>query len=154
MFIQSTLTQPKAKPNKRVPANNGKSNGNGWQKTLNFKDSITDGHTSSYGKRINKDAKGKKDNKGLPALTPWKVILASFLIGICGIIYISHVFEMQNTLREVQQLENNYNKAKRLHAEKRLAYDRMVGPKEIYQNAREQGFINAGPADNILILKR
>jgi hypothetical protein len=153
MFIQSTLTQPKVKPNKRVTPNNGSSNGNGWQKTLKFKDSITDGHTSGYGKRINKDAKGKKD-KGLPALTPWKVILASFLIGICGIIYISHVFEMQNTLREVQQLENNYNKAKRLHAEKRLAYDRMVGPKEIYQNAREQGFINAGPADNILILKR
>jgi hypothetical protein len=52
---------------------------------------------------------------------------------------------------EVQQLEREFNQAQRIYEEQRLSYDRLVGPKEIYQKARQQGFINAGPADQIII---
>jgi hypothetical protein len=150
MFMQSTLTGKKAKPNKRKPAGK-KSLFRDYKPTgkNGFKGSITDGHIP-HGKRKT-EAKG---NINLPSITPWKVILTSSLIGICGILYITHVFNTQQLLQEVQQLENDYNQVQRVHAERRLAYDRMVGPKEIYQRAREQGFINAGPADQIIILKK
>lgn len=151
MFMQNTLTQNPKRSNKRK---NGRKksvkkfrsvNGNG------SKGSITGGHNPHYGTRKTNKAKNKIK---LPTFTPWKVILTSFLIGACGLLYINHVFSTQQTLQEVQQLEAEFNKVQRIHAEKRLVYDRMIGPKEIYQNARDQGFINAGPADRILILKK
>lgn len=90
----------------------------------------------------------------IPAFTPWKVILASILIGTCGILYIAHVFQTQQILEEVNQLELEYNRASRHYHEKRLIYDRQTGPREIYRHARENGFVNAGPADQILILEQ
>jgi hypothetical protein len=150
MFMQSTLTGNRTKPNKRL-----KPDKKIFKETRSrFKNgsngTITGGHIP-HGKRKKTEAKGKIN---LPTITPWKVILTSFLIGICGILYITHVFSTQQLLQEVQQLENEFNKVNRVHAERRLAYDRMVGPKEIYQRAREQGLINAGPADEVIILKK
>lgn len=113
-----------------------------------FKKFDTDGSAPSHGRR-----KRTKTKTKLPAFTPWKVVLASFLIGTCGILYISHVFNTQQTLLEVNRLEIEHNRAMRLYHEKRLIYDRMTGPKEIYQKAREQGFINAGPADQIISIE-
>jgi uncharacterized protein (UPF0335 family) len=112
----------------------------------------TDGAAIPHGKHIHTDQQTKKTK--LPAFTPWKVALASFLIGICGIFYIGHVFSTQQTLMEVNQLENEYNQAKRLYQEQRLIYDRKTGPKEIYQQARSQGFVNAGPADQIIYITK
>jgi len=147
MLIKSPLQEKKIKPNRRRAAGAGK------KKKLHspagfkvFKGSVTDGNAPSN-KRIHKTPKSKKK---LPVITPWKVILASFLIGVCGLMYLSHVFSTQQLLREVQQLELEYNRAKRLYDEKRLVYDRMIGPKEIYQKAQENGFVNAGPADKVL----
>ena len=149
MIVTSPRPKPKVKPNKRVlsggkPAQNKK-------KTIFPNGTITGGSSPTHGRRIHQNTPKKK--RTLPAFTPWKVILASFLIGVCGILYIGHVFSTQQTLREVQQLEAEYNKAMRLYNEQRLAFDRLVGPKEIYQKAREQGFVNAGPADQIIHLQ-
>jgi hypothetical protein len=149
MIVTSPRPKPKVKPNKRVlsggkPAQNKK-------KTIFPDGTITGGSSPTHGRRIHQNTPKKK--RTLPAFTPWKVILASFLIGVCGILYIGHVFSTQQTLREVQQLEAEYNKAMRLYNEQRLAFDRLVGPKEIYQKAREQGFVNAGPADQIIHLQ-
>ena len=147
MIVKSPLSSKKVKHNKRsLKKTTTKKRSTGAK--FSFKKNITDGYAPKYGKRIDETPKKTK----LPVITPWKVILASFLIGVCGILYISHVFSMQQALREVQQLELEYNRAKRLHDEKRLTYDRMIGPKEIDQKARENGFINAGPADQILII--
>lgn len=98
-------------------------------------------------------AEKKRSGSNLPAFTPWKVILASILMGACGILYIAHVFHTQQTLEEVNQLELEYNRALRHYNDHRLIYDRQTGPREIYRHARESGFINAGPADQILILE-
>lgn len=111
----------------------------------------TDGSAPTYGRRIKTDQKNKTSK--LPAFTPWKVVLAGFLIGICGFIYISHVFNTQQTLIEVNQLEAEYNKALRIYQENRLTYERLTGPKVIYQKAREMGFENAGPADQIIYIR-
>lgn len=126
------------------PAKNKKKNF--FAKGLN-----TDGSAPKYGRRIKTNPKSKISK--LPAFTPWKIVLAGFLIGICGILYISHVFNTQQTLTEVNQLENEYNKALRIYQEKRLAYERLTGPKIIYQKARELGFENAGPADQIIYIR-
>lgn len=102
-----------------------------------------------YGKKVKPQA--AKTN--VSVFTPWKVALASFIIGIFGILYINHIFTTQQILQEVNLLESEYNKAKRIYNEQRLSYDRLTGPKEIYQQARTIGLVNAGPADQILIVK-
>lgn len=145
MYMKTPLKQQKTKQNRRVI-----SGGKPAERKKKLSDIfITDGAASSHGRPFAKKQKSK-----LPAFTPWKVILASVVIGICGLIYIGHVFSTQQALMEVQQLENEFNKTQRLYNEKRLEYDRMVGPKEIYQQAKERGFVNAGPADQIIYLKR
>ena len=149
MIVTSPRPKKSVKPNRRVLS--GEKPAQNKRKSIFPNGTITGGSSPTHGRRIHQNTPKKK--RTLPAFTPWKVILASFLIGVCGILYIGHVFSTQQTLREVQQLEVEYNKAMRLYNEQRLAFDRLVGPKEIYQRAREQGFVNAGPADQIIHLQ-
>jgi hypothetical protein len=109
----------------------------------------SDGSASSYGRRVNSTSTKRK----LPVFTPWKVVLASFLIGICGVLYIGHVFDTQLALAEVNRLENEFNRVHRVYNQQRLTYDRLTGPKEIYQRARLIGFVNSGPADQVIIIQ-
>lgn len=148
MLIKSPLKKEKVKENRRG-ISKGKPAANKQKRSLTEK-FLSDGSAPSYGRRINQNNKAKK--AALPVFTPWKVLLASFLIGVCGILYIGHVFSTQQLLIEVNQLESEFNQTKRLYDEKRLTFDRMTGPKEIYQKARQEGFINPGTADRVLIL--
>lgn len=102
----------------------------------------------NYGRRS--DKKRKKNSISFPALKPWKVILSAFVIGSLGVLYLNHVFATQELLREVQQLEQEYNQAKRMNNDYRLDYDRMIGPAEIYDKARAMGLINGGPAEKVI----
>ncbi|MEX0593383.1 MAG: hypothetical protein WD115_01300 [Balneolaceae bacterium] len=88
----------------------------------------------------------------LPEIAPWKMILGSLCIGLCGLLYITHLLSTQQLLEEVQTLQHEYNRTHRIYNETKLAYDRVTGPKEIYQRARNAGFVNAGPTDIILNL--
>lgn len=137
MMVQSPLKRHEVKPNlRRVP-----------------KPDI-----ASPSPKANK-AKSKKANRMsqagtvFPKVKPGKIILATIIIGILGFAYLTHVFATQRLLREVQQLEAEYNKTRQKYDELKLRYDRMVGPAEIYQKAKEQGFINGGPADKVIIIK-
>ena len=116
-----------------------------------FKVIDADGSAPNHGRRINSTP--KKTTSKLPVFTPWKVVLAGFLIGICGILYIGHVFRTQQILTEVNELEVEYNRAMRIYHQKRLEYERLTGPKEIYKKAGELGFVNAGPADKIIYIR-
>ena len=142
MFVKSpSKDEFKGISKKSIPANR--------RKKVSQKKTTTDGSAHIYGRRsVNTPQKRK-----LPVFTPWKVALVSFLIGICGILYIGHVFNTQQALLEVNQLENEFNKAQRIYNEKRLTFDRLTGPKEIYQQARLSGFVNAGPADQVIIIQ-
>lgn len=106
------------------------------------------GATGNFGKRIS-DQK-KKKRLSFPNLKPWKIILGAFTIGILGTLYLNHVFATQELLREVEQLERQYNQAERVHNDYRLDYDRMIGPAEIYQKAQSAGMINGGPAEKVI----
>lgn len=144
MYVQTPSKNKRKRISGGPPARNKKKN-------FFIKGFNTGGSAPTYGRRIKTDPKNKSSK--LPAFTPWKVVLAGFLIGICGIIYISHVFDTQETLIEVNQLENEYNRALRIYQEKRLAYERLTGPKVIYQKAQELGLENAGPADQIIYIR-
>lgn len=141
MIVKSPLKEKRTKPNVRKEPSKHK-NGSS-KKFINTK-----GNTNgSYGKPI-KEA--KKSRISLPKPKPWKVILGAFVIGALGILYLNHVFATQQLLREVQQLERQYNQTKRMHDDYRLTFERMIGPAEIYDKAKARGFINGGPAEKII----
>ena len=86
----------------------------------------------------------------LLAFKPTKIIAFTLVAAIFGFIYLTHVFATQELLGQVQQLQRDYEQTQQVHDELKLRYDRMTGPVNIYRKARELGFINAGPADQIL----
>ncbi|GAB5409995.1 MAG: hypothetical protein BalsKO_23600 [Balneolaceae bacterium] len=138
MMVQSPLKRQETKPNlRKVP-----------------KPDITPSPSSANKAKANRRAKVANKNSGLPKVKPGKVILATIIIGVFGFAYLTHVFATQKLLQEVQVLEQEYNKARQMHDELKLQYDRMVGPAEIYQKAKEQGFINGGPADKVIIVEK
>lgn len=135
MMVQSPLKKHDIRPNLRkvpLPDNNSSST----KKNKRAKHSTT--------------PNGKL---GIPKITPWKVILGSIIIGIFGLLYLTHVFSTQRLLEEVQILEAEYNRSRAQYDELKLRYDRMIGPAEIYRKAEDQGFINGGPADKVIIIK-
>lgn len=141
MHIKSPLKKEKVKKNKR-----NKSAGN--KKTVR-RNTVFRSNGGSYGKRI----KTKEENANgfsLPVLKPWKVILGAVVMGLLGVVYLNHVFATQKLLEEVNQLEAEYNQVKRMHDDYRLRYDRMIGPAEIYERAKNRGFINGGPAEKVI----
>tara|TARA_Y200000002_G_scaffold104289_1_gene84977 strand:- start:4021 stop:4386 length:366 start_codon:yes stop_codon:yes gene_type:complete len=86
----------------------------------------------------------------LSAFKPTKIIAFTLVAAIFGFIYLTHVFATQELLGQVQQLQREYEQTQQVYDELKLRYDRMKGPANIYRKARELGFINAGPADQIL----
>ncbi len=68
-------------------------------------------------------------------------------------LYLTHVFATQKLLNEVKQLEAEYNQARNQYDELKLRYNRMVGPSEIYEKAEQQGFVNGGPAEKVIIVQ-
>lgn len=140
MLIKSPMKKKKVRPNKRKKGSKGNNKASKSKKKV-------------YGKRVKDN--GKKSRFSLPkvSLTPWKVILGAIVLGMLGMLYLNHVFATQELLREVQQLEREYNQAKRLHGSYQLTYDRMIGPAEIYDKAKDNGFINGGPAEKVIEVK-
>jgi len=96
----------------------------------------------------------KKDSKKWSNIKPWKVILGTIVLGLLGILYLTHVFTTQQILREVEQLERQHQKAKRIYLDRKLIYDRLTGPTFIYPKAKSMGFVNGGPADKIIETER
>lgn len=111
------------------------SNGNG----------SSNGHLRSHGRR-------KKTKRGKSFWKPWKLILVSVLIGILGSLYLTHVFQTQQILFEVQQLRRDHERAERLYDDTRRNYDRMTGPAEVYRRAESMGMITGGAADPVIFI--
>lgn len=138
MLVKSPLKKEKVKKNKRSKKKsrtNDRYHKNG-----------------DYGKRINSG--DEKKGFSLPTLKPWKVILGAIVLGVLGILYLSHVFATQELLREVNRLEQEYNQVKRVHSDYQLMYDRMTGPAEIYDKAQNIGLINGGPAEKVIEVEK
>lgn len=141
MLIKSPSKKKNVRPNLRK-VQKGKRTG---------KSSFPKGGSSgvNYGHKAGQKDK-KRSKLSVAKIKPWKIILAAFVIGALGMLYLHHVFATQELLREVQQMEQQYNQARRLNSDYRLMYDRMTGPAEIYEKAKELGFVNGGPAEQII----
>jgi hypothetical protein len=136
------MKKDKVKQNRRTT--NKKSSENSKRVLING----SNGQKKNHGK-------AKKEKKfSLPKIKPWKIILGAIVLGISGIFYLNHVFATQQLLREVNQLEAEYNRVKRMHTDYKLIYDRMIGPAEIYENAQNAGFINGGPAEKVIEVEK
>ncbi|PAU94496.1 hypothetical protein CK503_06780 [Aliifodinibius salipaludis] len=142
MHIKSPMKKDKVKKNRR--SNNKKSSRSSNRILING---------SNGNKRTNGSTK-KKKGISLPKLKPWKVIAGAIVLGLLGIVYLNHVFATQELLREVNQLEAEYNRVQRMHTDYKLIYDRIIGPAEIYENAQEAGFINGGPAEKVIEVEK
>lgn len=140
MLIKSPMKKEKVKQNKRKSSD---------RKKKRSKKNSFGPNEPNYGKRIKSNGE-KKKRISLPKVQPWKVIVGALVLGAFGILYLNHVFATQELLREVQQLEQEYNRVRRMHEDYRLTYDRMIGPAEIYENAKDAGFINGGPAEKVI----
>lgn len=139
MLIKSPMKKDKVKQNRRSNKKTSKKSSN--RILANRKN----------GKNLN-NGRRKKDRKKLsfPQVKPWKIILGALTIGALGMLYLNHVFATQELLREVNQLEAEYDRVNRMHTDYKLIYDRMIGPAEIYENAKNAGFINGGPAEKVI----
>jgi len=137
----ASVPMPSRYPGRGAQNGNGSgtSNGNGSQ--------------NGTGNRTNRRKTRKKTGR-ITLWSPWKLILLSILLGIAGSIYLTHVFETQNTLREVQQLRREYERAHRVNTEVRRNYDRMTGPAEVYNRAASLGMISGGAADPVIVIER
>ncbi|HET6528270.1 MAG TPA: hypothetical protein VFG39_05930 [Balneolaceae bacterium] len=135
------MKREKVRPNKRK-------NGVGGKSSTTHK---TSKNHRVYGQKLEEEK--NKNRISLPKVKPWKVIVGAIALGIFGVLYISHVFATQQLLREVQQLEREYNQARRLNNSYQLKYDRMTGPAQIYEKAKGMGLINGGPAERIIEVK-
>lgn len=142
MLVKSPMKKDKVKKNRR--SNTKKSSSSSNRILING---------PKENKRINGSAKKKKRGI-LPKLKPWKVIIGAIVLGGLGILYLNHVFATQQLLREVNQLETEYNRVHRMHTDYKLIYDRMIGPAEIYENAQDAGFINGGPAEKVIEVEK
>lgn len=80
----------------------------------------------------------------------WKMIGIIVLIGIAGLAYLNHVFKTQAILKDVSALEREYEKARRIHADRKFTFERMTGPSEVYERARQQGLVHGGAAEGVI----
>ena len=129
MMVSSPLHRKNMKPNLRK---------------INSNDSI---HSPS--KKANKKIDQRTGIK-LSSFKPAKIIAFTVVAAFVGFIYLTHIFATQKLLGQVHELQKEYEQSLQVHDDLKLRYNRMTGPVNIYRKARELGFINAGPADQIL----
>lgn len=110
-------------------------------------------HGNGNGTHTYARKKSGKSSYKLPRIAPWKIIVTSFIIGICGVLYISHVFQTQQLLKEVKSLEQQYERVKRQHEQYELQYERMTGPRQIYDKAQQHGFVSGGPVEKVITIE-
>ena len=121
----------------------------GTARTAGSVASARDGHHSTRKDAATRNARTSTRNKK-QGLKAWKVIAWSLGVGLAGFLYISHQYQTQQTLLEVRGLEKSYRQSLLHVQDLQMQLDRVTGPKEIYQKAREQGFVNAGTDHRVL----
>jgi len=115
---------------------------------------VNSGQGNSYGTpRKPRNTKPKK-RSGLSqmSIAPAKLIFWSLVAGICGFIYINHVFTTQQLLQEVNLVQREFERVQIIHEDRSLTHDRLTGPAEVFSRARALGYQDSGPADHIIII--
>ena len=147
MFIKSSYS------NTNAPANTRKNSRKGFISAKLRKKASSSKSPSpvanNYGAR-----KSNKTTKPIITIAPRKLILWAVITGIMGFSYITHVFNTQQVLAQVNETRVEYERARIIYDNRALIYHRMTGPAEIYSRAKEQGFIDKDPSDRIIEVRR
>lgn len=99
------------------------------------------------------DSAGKASSNGARPgrwWSPGRLIVYSLLFGLAGSLYLTHVFQTQGILSEVQQLRREHERAQRIFNDTRRTYDASTGPAEVYRRAESLGLVSGGATDPIL----
>lgn len=141
MYVKSTLGNSKGK------SKSSRTNSMGVPMQQYVGDSTKHGKSNIKTAAKTPKAKSKSISSG-------KVILLSLLVGVAGLIYLNHVFAVQKSYKEVLELQREYEKVKRLYADRKFTYDRMIGPAEVYERAKKLGLQDGGPAEGIIYIEK
>lgn len=98
--------------------------------------------------------RGKSTKSSKSSLSSSKIIFISLIIGAVGLLYLNHIYAVQQDYKEVLQLQRDLEKARRLYSDRKFTYDRMIGPAEVYDRAKVLGLQDGGPADGIIYLEK
>lgn len=109
------------------------------------------GSTPVNGKQNRRNRPKTRTGRKKLLWSPTRLILFSLAMGLAGTLYLTHVFQTQGILREVQQLRREYERVARVHADVRRNYDRMTGPAEVYRRAGSLGMVSGGAADPVIM---
>ena len=94
----------------------------------------------------------KRDSRSGRWWSPGRLIVYSLLFGLAGSLYLTHVFQTQSILSEVQQLRREHERVQRIFNDTRRTYDANTGPAEVYRRAESLGLVSGGAADPILYI--
>lgn len=114
----------------------------------------TSSSSTSYVRNPSPKSGSKTSNGKEKRISSGKVIFFSLIIGALGLMYLNHVFSTQKKLKEVNLLQREYVKVKRLYADRKFTYDRMIGPAEVYERAKKLGLKDGGPADGVIYVEK
>lgn len=147
MFIKSSYS------NTNAPANTRKNSRKGFV-SAKFRKTVTSTKKTSTVTNNYGTPKSNKSTKPIITIAPRKLILWAVITGILGFSYITHVFNTQQILAQVNETRVEYERARIIYDNRALIYHRMTGPAEIYSRAKEQGFIDKDPSDRIIEVRR
>ncbi|MDI6401403.1 hypothetical protein QLX67_05305 [Balneolaceae bacterium ANBcel3] len=139
MFIHSPTTRKTIRPNAYAPEKDRSAK-------LDMVVVPKKGATEKNGRSETK----QNNHKKTPLWSPWKLMLFALVFGLMGMLYLTHVFQTQEQLREVQLLRMEHERAMRIHTNARREYDRMMGPSEVYRRAESLGMIHGGATDPVI----
>jgi hypothetical protein len=108
---------------------------------------------ASFGERL-KPEKPTLTGKLKGKLSAGKVILVTVLLGLAGLMYLAHVFTMQQMVRDLNRLQKEYERARLTYEDRMLTWERKTGPGEIYRKAKALGFEYGGLYDQTIVVKK
>jgi hypothetical protein len=108
---------------------------------------------ASFGERLQPE-KSTLPGKLKGKLSAGKVILVTVLLGVAGLMYLAHVFTMQQIVRDLNRLQKEYERARLTYEDRMLTWERKTGPGEIYRKAKALGFEYGGLYDQTIVVKK
>lgn len=148
MILKSTMTSDKVAPNvKRTPGPEARPSARPAMRASVRRNAPKQSAQTDLQENLS-EAKPLKER-----FKAWKLIGIIILMGAAGLAYVNHVFKTQDILTEVSQLEQEFEKVRRIHADRKFQFERMTGPSDVYRRASQQGFVHGGAAEGVVVVK-
>jgi len=146
MMLKSSLRSPEVSPNVRRPVRHRA------QRTMTRHEERTQ-KSQKLSTQLELPVNGKASDKTKKEWVSWKLLGGIILVGVAGLFYLNHVFQTQAILAEVGRLEKEFERARRINADRKQQYEQLTGPTQVQQRALDRGFIHGGSAEGMIVIK-